>query len=227
MSRRDARETAFHLLFQLSIQTSKRRPQEEFFWELVTSGRHAICEQEGFNLSEDDLQFAKTLAEGVYPMASQLDRRYAPYLKGWDVRRLPNIDRQILRLAVFELQELEDIPTAVAVNEAVLLARKYSTETSRIYINAVLGRMARGETAEEDDPLDTDPKLSVRAVISTYVYVQPRVSLDEVFSGAASVETGLSHPRALTGLQQGLAIGEIYRERPDMGSVGYYRPGSS
>lgn len=229
MSRRDARETAFHLLFQLSFQTGKRRPQEEFFWELIASGRHAICEQEGFQLSEDDLAYAKALAEGVYPMASQLDKRFASYLKGWEVRRLPNIDRQILRLAVYELQERDDIPIAVAVNEAVLLARKYSTETSRSYINAVLGRMAR-ELATDDDPAVAYPLMEEFQIISTYVFasdVPIGVSIEEVSSSAASVETAMSYPYPSPGKQTSLAAGEQFRERIVKGATSYDRPGMS
>ena len=156
MSRRDARETAFHLLFQLSLQKTKKRPQEEFFWELVESGRHAICEQEGFELNADDLAYAKELVDGIYPMTRELDRRYAPYLRQWSLQRIPAIDREILRLAVYEMQERKDIPTAVAINEAVLLARKYSTETSRTYINAVLGRLARNEDPDHPEDLENE-----------------------------------------------------------------------
>lgn len=224
MSRRDARETAFQLLFQLSIQSGKRRPQEEFFWELISSGRHAICEQEGFQLSEDDLAYAKALAEGVYPMASQLDKRFASYLKGWEVRRLPNIDRQILRLAVYELQERSDIPTAVAVNEAVLLARKYSTETSRIYINAVLGRMVRELTTDED-PARATLLMDVADDIMSWFYPHVGASFKELSSGPASVETGLSHPGLESGIQYGIAMGELYRDCPVKGRTSYNRPG--
>lgn len=225
MSRRDARETAFQLLYQLSIQSSKRRPQEEFFWELVSSGRHAICEQENFQLSEDDLAYAKALADGVYPMAAQLDKRFAAYLKGWEVRRLPLIDRQILRLAVYELLEREDIPVAVAVNEAVLLARKYSTETSRIYINAVLGRIARDVSPGAEDPAQDYPMMEVAEMMVTWLFTPNKVALEEVFSSAASVETGLSHPGVGSGAQHGSALGELYRGRPAEGTIGYIRSG--
>ena len=141
MSRRDARETAFHLLFQLSLQKTKKRPQEEFFWELVESGRHAICEQEGFELNADDLAYAKELVDGIYPMTRELDRRYAPYLRQWSLQRIPAIDREILRLAVYEMQERKDIYRRCH-NEAVL-NQKIFDGNSRTYINAVLGRLAR------------------------------------------------------------------------------------
>ena len=73
---------------------------------------------------------------------SDLDNRFSPFLKRWTKDRLPKVDLTILRLAVFEMFFIEEVPKSVAISEAVLLCKKFSSEESRSYINAVLGRLS-------------------------------------------------------------------------------------
>jgi N utilization substance protein B len=82
------------------------------------------------------------LVRGVREHADDLDSRFSPFLKRWTKDRLPKVDLTILRLAVFEMFYVEDVPGNVAISEAVLLCKKYSSEESRSYINAVLGRLS-------------------------------------------------------------------------------------
>lgn len=70
-----------------------------------------------------------------------IDELLAHYLKGWQVSRLSRVDRQILRLAVYELTQAEDVPGKVAVNEAIELSKHFGTEDSGKFVNGVLGRM--------------------------------------------------------------------------------------
>ena len=133
MSRRDAREKAFMLLYQLEIQKGDEDSQIHSF----------ILEQ---NVSEQDQPYMTGLVHGVRTMKIELDERFEPLLKRWTKNRLPKIDLTILRLAVFEMFHVEDVPQNVAISEAVLLCKKYTNDESRSYINAVLGRLSQGES---------------------------------------------------------------------------------
>ncbi len=129
MSRRDAREAAFKLLYQVEIQKGNEEGQLQSFIE----------QQE---IPEGDLSYLNLLFDGVRGHRDELDAAFTPYLKRWTKNRLPRIDLTILRLAVFEMRHVPDVPESVAINEAVLLAKKFSSEESRSYINAVLGRLS-------------------------------------------------------------------------------------
>lgn len=75
-----------------------------------------------------------------------MDALISPLLKGWKIDRLPRVDLTILRIAVFEMRHLEEVPDSVAISEAVILAKRYGSEESKSYINAVLGKLAVGES---------------------------------------------------------------------------------
>jgi len=128
MSRRDAREAAFMLLYQVEIQKGDEEGQLRSFIE----------ERE---VPEDEVSYMTALFHGVRSRREELDAEFSPYLKRWTKERLPKIDLTILRLATYEIRHVEDVPESVAISEAVLLARKFSSEESRSYINAVLGRL--------------------------------------------------------------------------------------
>ena len=72
----------------------------------------------------------------------KIDELISTYAKGWDMDRLPNVDRNILRLGIYEILWASDIPDAVAIDEALDLARELSTDDSASYIHGVLGRIA-------------------------------------------------------------------------------------
>ncbi|MBP7401877.1 MAG: transcription antitermination factor NusB [Clostridia bacterium] len=128
MGRREAREYAFQLLYQLEIQKEDPIRQIGEFIDL-------------WGIQDADAEYVRCLAEGVSQSKAELDGIYAGYLKRWTTERLPRIDITILRIAVFEIVHVDSVPPSVSVNEAVLLARKYSSEEARSYINAVLGKV--------------------------------------------------------------------------------------
>jgi transcription antitermination protein NusB len=129
MSRRDAREKAFMLLYQMEIQKGGEDAQIEAF----------IAERD---VGGNEVAYMTQLVNGVRTCVQELDGLFTPYLKRWTKERLPKIDLTILRLAVFEMFHVPDVPHNVAISEAVLLCKKYSSEESRSYINAVLGRLS-------------------------------------------------------------------------------------
>lgn len=129
MSRRESREKAFMLLYQLEIQKGDDEAQLVNFIE-------------DREVSEQEIEYMTRLVRGVREHTDDLDSRFSPFLKRWTKDRLPKVDLTILRLAVFEMFFIEEVPKSVAISEAVLLCKKFSSEESRSYINAVLGRLS-------------------------------------------------------------------------------------
>jgi N utilization substance protein B len=87
------------------------------------------------------------LVEGVQANRARIDEILAEYAEGWTVARMPDVDRAVLRLGVYELLWRADVPPAVAIDEAVELAKSLSTEESPKFVNGVLGRILRDQPA--------------------------------------------------------------------------------
>jgi len=132
MSRREARESAFKLLYQMEMRKTEAKPQRDLFLQ-------------EYPLNEVDVPYFDELVEGVTLHEADLDAAYAPLLIGWKTERLPRVDLVILRLAAFEILMRKDVPVSVSISEAVILAKRYSTEEAKSYINAVLGKIEPGE----------------------------------------------------------------------------------
>lgn len=99
--------------------------------------------------------FAVDLVTGVESNRDTIDAVLTAHAFGWTVGRMPAIDRVVLRLAVYELGHRDDVPTAVILNEAVDLAKEYSTEKSGGFVNGVLVAVA-GELRPDDEHLDDE-----------------------------------------------------------------------
>jgi N utilization substance protein B len=84
-----------------------------------------------------------TLVEGVQAHRDRIDSILAQYAEGWSVARMPDVDRAVLRLGVYEVVWRDDVPAAVAIDEAVELAKSLSTDESPKFINGVLARVLR------------------------------------------------------------------------------------
>lgn len=89
------------------------------------------------------------LVEGVHAHRERIDEILADYAEGWTVDRMPDVDRAILRLGVFELLWRDDVPDPVAIDEAVELAKSLSTDESPRFVNGVLARVVRDRPAAE------------------------------------------------------------------------------
>jgi N utilization substance protein B len=125
--RRDARRLAVEILYQADVA---HRPPTE-----VLEGRRQIGQRiPGF--TED-------LVRGVEGRLPELDRLIGEHAQDWTVERMAAVDRAVLRLACFELRYREDVPVAVAIDEAVIAAKEMSTEESGGFVNGILGRVAR------------------------------------------------------------------------------------
>lgn len=126
MNRTEQREQAFCLVFQGLFHNDETL---------------AIYEENVAAVGD----FARELFEGVSSREQELDDVINKYSKGWKANRLPKVNLAILRLAIYEIKYLDDVPNSVAINEAVELAKKYSGEGDYSFINGILGSVAKGE----------------------------------------------------------------------------------
>ena len=123
--RRKARELATQVLFHMEF--SPGEPDDVF---------HLICES--FRASMSIRAFSKKLVYGVCENKEHLDSLISRSSKNWRLERMPYVDKCILRLGVFEIFFMEDIPPKVSIDEAVELGKKFGTEDSGAFINGVL-----------------------------------------------------------------------------------------
>ena len=91
--------------------------------------------------------YAREIVQGVIDQHEQIDDLLETYSQGWALDRMPNLDRAILRVAVWEILHNADVPNAVAVNEAVELAKELSTDDSGAFVNGLLSKIASTKSA--------------------------------------------------------------------------------
>jgi N utilization substance protein B len=92
--------------------------------------------------------FADPLIRGVLAHGAAIDELIKSHAKNWELHRLAAVDRNVMRLAIFEMLHREDIPPAVSINEAVEIAKKFSTQDSGKFVNGILDKI-RGEIGRE------------------------------------------------------------------------------
>jgi N utilization substance protein B len=146
-ARRAARRLALDALYEAEIRDML--PLEAF--QERSSARWSATSEDGAEgLEEPSAEafgYARGLVEGVQAHQAELDELIASYADRWALGRMPVIDRNLLRIGLFELLWGEDIPVAVAINEAVELAKSLSTDDSGRFINGLLGRIAEDRCA--------------------------------------------------------------------------------
>ena len=92
--------------------------------------------------------YARQIVNGVIDNHDEIDDMLDTYSQGWALDRMPNLDRAILRCAVWEILHNDDVPDAVAINEAVEMAKELSTDDSGSFINGLLSRISATKTAK-------------------------------------------------------------------------------
>jgi N utilization substance protein B len=130
MSRRLAREQALQLLYQLDLHPADVEEALEVWWR-VEPNDAAIVE------------FAGAVVRGVREHLERIDSLLGAASINWRVSRMSYVDRNILRLGVFEILEMGDVPTMVSINEAIELGKRFGTTESGSFINGVLDRVAK------------------------------------------------------------------------------------
>jgi transcription antitermination factor NusB len=124
--RTQARELALQLLYQLDLRGEEILPEITAYLDDEASGDQEIR------------TFAKDLVMGFWERRASIDQKIEEVAKNWQLRRMAAIDRNILRLATFELLHREDIPPLVTINEAIDIAKKFSTKNSGPFVNGIL-----------------------------------------------------------------------------------------
>jgi len=151
--RREARERAVQFLFQYDLNQPEDLAEAlRVFWEGQRSA--ALAEDKaGARWGEvvqlppptaEEAQvreFAEPLIRGTLEHLTELDEQIKKYAKNWDLHRMAVVDRNILRLAIFEMLHREDIPPIVSINEAVDIAKRFSTEESGKFVNGILDKI--------------------------------------------------------------------------------------
>ncbi|HOP73513.1 MAG TPA: transcription antitermination factor NusB [Bacillota bacterium] len=135
MSRTIAREMAFKLLFQTDVG---RNPWQQAMARMV--------EEEP--LPEKSREFLEQLVKGTLQHLKEIDQLITQHSREWTLERMANTDRNILRMAIYEIKYIEDVPAGAAINEAVELAKRYGDENSGKFVNGILGQIVREMTSE-------------------------------------------------------------------------------
>ncbi len=130
MTRREIREQIFQILFRIDFYQ-----EAEFLEQLDEYAK----EQEA---SEADAAYMQDKIRAVEEKVTEIDEMINAVTKGWKTGRMGKVDLTLLRLAVYEIKFEEEIPTGVAINEAVELAKKYGTDGSFSFINGILAKIA-------------------------------------------------------------------------------------
>lgn len=131
MSRSELREHIFRMLFRIEFNNEEEmKEQELLYFDLLEP------------VSEKDQEYILNKYKAVVEKLSEIDSALNELSTGWKTSRMNRVDLTILRLATYELKWDEDVPTGVAINEAVELAKKYSSESGPAFINGVLAKVA-------------------------------------------------------------------------------------
>jgi N utilization substance protein B len=148
--RRAARRLALDVLYESEIRdelpVDRLAAHQREGW--VVSGPADDEDQTGEQPTPEASAYARVIVEGVQGHQADIDALIARFADRWTIERMPVIDRTLLRMGIFELLWRDDIPTAVAINEAVELAKSLSTDESGRFVNGLLGRVAESQPTD-------------------------------------------------------------------------------
>ena len=133
MSRKSARENAFKIIYNCALMKEPPHDMCEYFEETTKDEMWAEA-----SMDAKDMEYMKAVVFGAAERKNELNEKIAPLLKKWDVARLPKVSLAILQLAIYEIDNMDDVPDRVAVNEAVELAKIYGEDDTYKFINGVL-----------------------------------------------------------------------------------------
>ena len=127
-----ARECALKILYQVNITKDSSKDIFKSFWQNLEK-----------DTDKDLRDFVSTLVNGVIDNLERVDKEVISFAKNWQMHRMAVIDRNVLRLATFELLFIEDIPRKVSINEAIELAKKYGDKDSGKFVNGILDKIKK------------------------------------------------------------------------------------
>ncbi len=141
MSRREMREQVFKLLFRVEFNDEDAmQEQKELFFE---DGTVAVSEDDDITVADEMKAEIAGKFENIAEKITQIDEMINEKTEGWKTGRMGKVDLTILRLAVYEIVFDDSIPTQVAINEAVELAKKFGRDESAKFVNGVLAKFAK------------------------------------------------------------------------------------
>lgn len=137
MGRKNARVGAMQLLYSMELNKDFSHENIEKFFE-------------NYDFSENEKSYINSVISELVDNLDSVDEVLSNNLQGWTIPRLATVDREILRLAIFEFLYRKDIPVEVSINEAVEIAKKYSSEESPKFVNGILASILKNLKDESD-----------------------------------------------------------------------------
>jgi N utilization substance protein B len=132
-ARTKARKRALDILFQADVRG------EELPVMLAVEAKRAASEPD----RQASWLYARDIVDGVIDNREEIDEQITTFAKDWSLQRMPAVDRALLRIGAWEILYNDEVPTAVAIDEAVELAKEFSTDDSGSFVHGVLARIAR------------------------------------------------------------------------------------
>ncbi len=140
-NRRKAREASLQLLYEIDLANKECG---DVLKDFLREPRRFLQDLPESNASLEEVkQFTVQITEGVFHNAREIDKLMESHSTHWKVSRMSAVDRNILRMAVFELLYCPDIPASVTINEAIEVAKRFGTEESGSFVNGVLDHIAK------------------------------------------------------------------------------------
>lgn len=131
MTRREIRENVFKMLFRAEFHDVEEMKEQV-----------SLFEEEIAEASEEELAYMTSKSNEILARIPEIDKAVNEVAEGWKTTRMGKVDLSIIRLAVYEIKYEEEIPTKVAINEAVELAKQYGTDSSSAFVNGILAKFA-------------------------------------------------------------------------------------
>ena len=139
-------------------RTRARELALQFLYQIDLLGADMIDELPAFLRQEErdsqTCRFARRIVEGTHEQRAPIDEEIQRVAQNWQISRMAVIDRNVLRLATYELLYCDDIPPKVAINEAIELGKRYSTQNSGAFINGILDKIKTRHRESEPDSVD-------------------------------------------------------------------------
>ena len=151
MIRSNAREVAVHLIYEMDY--TSEMPEEALQTRLERSYYDGLSQENDVYAerpSKKQTEYIRTCVEGVAAHKEELDALIAQYAIGWNLHRISRFTKAAMRLAIFEMKFMQDVPTGVAINECVELTRKYEDKEVVSFVNGILGSVARGQQKDAE-----------------------------------------------------------------------------
>ena len=145
MNKRESRQVALHMIFEMEFK-SKNEQAEIFEMRMNKVIFKSISDEMDFyakDINKSHGEYIKKCVDGVRENIEEIDEIIAKYSKDWNIKRMSKVSLAILRLSVFEIKYLEEIPNGASINEAVEISKIYDNEEAGAFINGILGSFVR------------------------------------------------------------------------------------